>query len=58
MIPAIKKLIMGKRKNSLTIAEAASQYKAAQLCNDAKVRKAARDALDRAYAAALPCDNK
>ena len=53
MITRIKNLIAAKRAPApLTVAEAVSQYKAAQLSNDAQVRKAARDALDRAYGAA------
>jgi len=53
MITRIKALITAKRTPApLTVAEAVSQYKAAQLSNDAQVRKAARDALDRAYGAA------
>lgn len=50
MITRIKNLITAKRAPApLTVAEAVSQYKAAQLSNDVQVRKAARDALDRAY---------
>ena len=50
MIARIKSLLTGKHPASpLEIAQAASQYKAAQLCNDPKVREAARAALDRAY---------
>jgi len=52
MIARIKSLLTAKRAPApLTVAEAVSQYKAAQLSNDAQVRKAARDALDRAYGA-------
>ena len=53
MITRIKTLIAAKRAPApLTVDEAVSQYKAAQLSNDTQVRKAARDALDRAYSAA------
>lgn len=52
MITKIKNLIAGKTAVApLTVAEAVAQYKAAQLSNDAAVRRAARDALDRAYGA-------
>lgn len=53
MIARIKTMLTPKRTPApLTVAQAVSQYKAAQLSNDAQVRKAARDALDRAYGAA------
>lgn len=50
MIALIKRLLSAKPAK-LTIPEALIQYKAAQMSNDPEVRKAARDALDRAYRA-------
>lgn len=51
MFTRIKNLITAKREPTpLTVAEAVSQYKAAQLSNNPETRKAARDELDRAYA--------
>jgi len=52
MLSRIRNLLTAKRAPApITVAEAVSQYKAAQFSNDIQARKAARDALDRAYGA-------